>query len=352
MRTLYATSPMKYRTTNSTSKKGINYVRDVVESNNCIFQKVEQENDLGIDAIVELIKAEKPLSKFVACQIKSGNSYFNKDENKCKIPVDGHKDYWLNYPLPVYGVVFIPEFKTSYWIDIKQYLTDNPDHTIIKFTPTLVNLFNYDTFDTHFIPLLLNQSPNIDFESSKRLFESKNEDEFLIGLLSLFKRHSDKNETWDLLIDYFRNNDFINIPPRLIYYLSYAPWHPDLFYFKDVFKKENQDYAVDRIKNFGKDEVIKLLLFIDEEAMISRGTLGQSVEAIISTVTNFREILKDIISDDTIDLKLREFAGIILAYHEGDKAIPTLMKIDKEKSWYVRELIGHLKEFKNIDLYG
>jgi hypothetical protein len=51
----------KYLKTNSTAKAGINYVRTIVEAHNCIFQKIDQENDVGIDALIELVKDERHL---------------------------------------------------------------------------------------------------------------------------------------------------------------------------------------------------------------------------------------------------------------------------------------------------
>ena len=35
----------------STGKKGINFVRDVVDNNECFLNEIKQENDVGIDAL-------------------------------------------------------------------------------------------------------------------------------------------------------------------------------------------------------------------------------------------------------------------------------------------------------------
>ena len=53
----------KYKHTAITSKEGINFVRSMVESAGSLFMKIEQENDLGIDALVEFIRDERPLNK-------------------------------------------------------------------------------------------------------------------------------------------------------------------------------------------------------------------------------------------------------------------------------------------------
>jgi hypothetical protein len=72
---------LKYPRTNSTAKVGVGYIQSIVDHHNCIFQEIDTKNDLGVDAIIEIIKEEEPVSKFVATQIKSGKSYFNKKKN-------------------------------------------------------------------------------------------------------------------------------------------------------------------------------------------------------------------------------------------------------------------------------
>ena len=56
---------------NATAKTGVNFVRSLVESEGCLFHKIEQEDDLGIVALIELVRGERPLNRQVAAQIKS-----------------------------------------------------------------------------------------------------------------------------------------------------------------------------------------------------------------------------------------------------------------------------------------
>lgn len=341
----------KYLRTNATAKAGINYVRTLVESHNCIFQKIDQENDVGIDALVELVKNERPTGNFIATQIKSGNSYFDKKANLCKIPIGDHREYWSKHSLPVYGIVYIPEFESAYWVDIKSYLQHYPSATVISYEPTLVNIINKTTFSTQFIPHLTGDVPEISFEFAKELFKSSNPDELYLGIYTLFKKYADNNEVWDLFVAYFQQHAVTEIPEPLVYYLSVIPWHPDMLFYKDSHTAESREYGKTLINKFTKNDVIKLLHFIDEENMISRGSLGQSVEAIVSSVPNFISILEEIIKDKQLNIKIREFAAIILAYHKGIDSISTLNIIPTEESWYVQELIQHLKDYGEFDPY-
>lgn len=340
----------KYLNTNATAKAGINYVKTIVEAHNCIFQKIDQENDVGIDALIELVKNENPSGDFIATQIKSGSSYFDKKSNQCKIPLGSHRQYWQNHALPVYGIVFIPEFKNAYWINIKNYLNNHPSDNVISFEPSYVNILNHNTFETRFVPLLTGEIPKVSYELAQRLFESNNQDEMYLGLHTLFKLYANKNEVWDRFVEYFLENTVSKIPGRLIYYLSVIPWHPDIFYFKDSYTEESREYGKTIIKKFQKEEVLKLLYFVDRENMISRGSLGQSVEAIISIIPNFIRYLKEIIQDDSIGLEIKEAAAVIFAYHRGPESAKILQPM-MDESWFFQEIVHHIKEYGSYDPY-
>lgn len=347
-----AKGKLTYKKTNSTSKSGVDYIQTIVNSHNCIFQEIDTKNDLGIDAIIEIIKDETPTSKFFATQIKSGKTYYNKKANLCKIPVKNHFDYWTKHPLPVYGIVYIPEFGDAYWVDIKKYLQENPEETVIKYERSLANQINKVTFFSIFVPHLLKEVPDISFDFAQELFKSEKADEFFLGLYTLYKKYADRNETWSLFIDYFQKADVERIPNFLIYILAHLPWHPDISYFNGTMTNQSQDYGKRKIKTFGKQEILKLLEFIDEENSIARGTIGQSVEAIISIINGFQAHLKEIIKDSTLPLYIREYAALILAYNFGENSINDLLEIKDKESWFIPELIVHLKEFGEFNPYG
>ncbi len=343
---------VKYKRTSITAKIGVNFVRSLVEEAGCLFHKIEQENDLGIDALIELVKDERPLNKQIAAQIRSGQSYYNTGSGECLFPVGSHYDYWSGYPLPVIGVVYIPRLERAHWVDIKQYLRQFPNESIIRFKATEANRLDGSTFRTRFVPTLLNEVPDIPFDQALTLLRSTHYDESYLGLVVLFRRYPNQAETWTELIEYFRVRSTDDIPHVLIYYLAHIPWHGDIAYRGEPIRSETREHARILLEAFGRREVLKLLAFIDNENMISRGTIGQSVEALISYLPHVDPLLESIALDVGVELFTRECAALILAMHVGSSAVPTLQTLSASGSWYAEELVTYIQTYGAVNPYA
>lgn len=342
---------VKYTKSNITSKKGVNYIRSVIEDRGSLFHKIELENDLGIDALIEFIRDEKPLYKQVALQIKSGSSYYNKKENECIIPIGKHRDYWLNYPLPVFGIVYVPLFKCAFWVDIKKWLMNNKQESMVRFEIGELNRFDEENFIKLFMPKIMSEIPDLSLVEAVEYFNSNKHEEFYLGLIVLFRKHINSFKTWELMVNYFIEKPIDEIPNNLIYYLAHIPWHSDIWHSGEPISQEVRNYVNNLIQKFDYDEVLKLLHFIDEENGIARGTYGQSCEAIISSLHNSSSYLSEIIRNEDLKLSIRHFAALILAMNEGKNAIPTISKLLDSDSWYAQELINHLEKHGDITPY-
>lgn len=145
------------------------------------------------------------------------------------------------------------------------------------------------------------------------LFHSANEVENHIGLIVLFRKYSDKNVIWDEFINYFRGTGWSKIPPIFVYFLAHIPWHMDIWGGRDKITHESRIYGKSLIGTFDKDDVVKLLRFIDENGL-NRGSIGQSVEAIISLVPERRAIFQEISTDEDLPISLREWVDILRMY--------------------------------------
>lgn len=342
---------MKNKKTNTTAKKGVNFVRTITEDSECFFHKIEQENDLGIDAIIEFLKNETPLNKSIAIQIKSGPSYYNSKKMECIIPIDSHRDYWQNYPLPVYGIVYVPDLKLGYWIDIKHYLENNKDSIAIRFSGNRANQFDFDNFNNVFIPRLTNKTPEISFNVALQLFDSTDINEFTLGSIVLFRRFVNEKETWERIVDYITNPANQKIPYHLIYYLAHIPWHPDIFYTGKPINKEIKKNVLNRIKSFDSNIVNRLLNQIDEEDDIARGTIGQSIEAIISKVDGKKDIIENNIIDRDLNIHIRHLSAILYGYYYEKQSLKFLNQINDEDLWIIPQIIEIINENEWLPLY-
>lgn len=334
-----------------TAKEGINFVRCAVESGGSLFIKIEQENDLGIDALIEFIKDERPLNKQIAIQIKSGASYYTYEANECAFPVGGHREYWSRHPLPVFGLVYVPALRSAYWVDLKRYLKANPSATTIRFPATEANQFNTVAFPKLFLPAVVGETPILEIDEAFRLAHSEEPSETYLGLLVLFRRYPNDEAVWDELVQTFIDRPAEEIPPILLYWLAHIPGHGDIFYFGETVRPSTRAYAHRLFNRFEVPEIVKFLSFIDDEEQIGRGTLGQSVEAIISSLPNATSLLREIITSAEVQMRVRESAALILAMNEAANALPALIALEKAGSWSAGEIARHVKEYGGINPY-
>lgn len=340
-----------YKRSAITAKEGINFVRSVVEKGGSLFHKIEQENDFGIDAHIEFVQDEKPLGKQVAAQIKSGASYFKKETSECVLPVKSHRNYWLEHQLEVVGFVYVPAVKCAYWVNIKKFLKRNPSAVNIRFLATEANRLEETTFLNLFQPSCLGREPVLPFGKALRLTESTIPDEVYLGIRILFRRYQDEEVVWDRLIGFFRNRSRDEIPPILIYWISHVPGHGDIFYYGTTMGEKTRSYARAVLAAFDVNDVIKLLSFIDPEEQIGRGTLGQSVEAIISSLPNSANMLREVIRMSAVDMTIRDFAALILAMNENEASFDDLDFLKNDGSCYAEGMKQHLKRFGHLNPY-
>lgn len=153
----------------------------------------------------------------------------------------------------------------------------------------------------------------------------------------LFRGYVNRKEVWDAFVKYVVDNPGSEIPPALIYYLAHIPWHPDIAWMGDEpMVNETRDHAKQLLSCFGKAEVIKLLSCIDEERGIERGSIGQCVAAIISSLPEATPILVSICQDRSLPVFTRECAGVMTG--ERPRRVESLIS-----KWYIqvrRNLLG------------
>jgi len=340
---------MLYPETNATAKIGVNYIRNIFERNNHIFNEIHPPNDVGIDAIINIVINKVPSNIMIGIQIKSGDSYFRDKSNLCSFPVNGHYNYWKKHILPVYGMVYLPCKKLAYWVDIKNYINNNKDCSNIIVELNEYNKFDNESFKNIFSKLIMCQPAKLSFSEAKKYCESRNSDERIIGLQSLYYNHSDKMDTWIYFIDLFKRLDISKIEPLMIYYISHIPSHQDIMWRIGPISSDIRDKCKKLISEFTYKEMIKLYYFIDIENSIQRGSIGQSVESISKLIKNESTYLEKIIADSNSSNELRSISAQVYAYRKQKASLPFLLK-NKDIA-NVDLVISMIKEYGYIDFY-
>ena len=95
---------------------GIAFLDGFFAENGWIFRE-QSILDYGIDAHAEIVDGAYPSGKLIAIQVKSGLSFFKRENKKAFIfnPEEKHVQYWLGHYLPVILVLYHPEQKQAYW---------------------------------------------------------------------------------------------------------------------------------------------------------------------------------------------------------------------------------------------
>ncbi|MBN1507495.1 MAG: DUF4365 domain-containing protein [Sedimentisphaerales bacterium] len=114
---------MKYKKTKATSKAGVIFVEKVVNQHGSVFRPVHEEDDLGVDGFIELVKAEIASGRLIGVQIKAGDSYLAPSADEFVVNVDErHLDYWLNFMVPVIIVCYSPSKNIAAWVSVRDYV--------------------------------------------------------------------------------------------------------------------------------------------------------------------------------------------------------------------------------------
>lgn len=337
-------------------KIGVNYVTQIVDTNNCNFTPVPQENDVGIDGYIEIFNESRiPTGEILCVQIKTGKSYYDISKGICSFPVDNHKDYWLSLRNMVFGIVCVlDDMEThvirAYWVDIKQELKKNPTCSKIIFSMNITNEFTEEAFRKFFLALSNFKLPNISFCEAQQLVDGTSIDRD-IGLKCLCVKYAQYIKSWEILIkQYYKNRTALD----LFFFtdsISYIFSHPDHMYIKGCyeFSDESKNYIKNFVENMSEEDMICMLELIDDDG-IGRGTIGQSIEIIFENIENEENKLINIINDSD-DYYIGQNAEVILAYHHPNTYLKILKELDTSDSEYSDMICKIIKENGYLDIY-
>ncbi len=315
------------------AKKGFNYVRNIIESSNSIFHEVHQENDYGNDAFLELVESEDVKGITLAIQVKSGVSFCTN--SSCRIPASKqHFEYWKSHSLPVIGIVYDPNDNLAYWINITNYLDNNPEIIsngpyTITFKKADFSRFTMDNFETVFKPIHLKKQIQLSIDKSIIYLNSKNNTEHGLGLHVLLSLYCNESRAWQAIFDIFKCRDLKDLDPSIVFCLAHIPGHPDIYWGngKSISTELRSDLRA-YMSSFSEHDIIKLLSLLDEDELsFERGTLGQSAESIISLLDQKEEKLLSVVKNSQYPIYIREASVTLFAYYKQELAVAELTLI-------------------------
>ncbi|MDO5423712.1 MAG: DUF4365 and DUF1817 domain-containing protein [Eubacteriales bacterium] len=98
--------------------KGEDYFQFFVSSQlGCVYHRVHQEQDFGVDGYLELVENGRVTGKLVGIQIKCGDSYFEKQTSGGYryVGEQRHLNYYLNHSLPIFLVILDTALERGNW---------------------------------------------------------------------------------------------------------------------------------------------------------------------------------------------------------------------------------------------
>jgi hypothetical protein len=307
----------KRKSSKATSREGINFVRSLVERHNSTFQEIDLDNDLGNDAYIEFVVEENSTGCCIAAQIKSGKSYVAHPGERFAFSADrDHFEYWNSHTLPVVGIIFDPQARRAFWVDISKYLRSNP--SVIRDGPYTVEAHaseelsdaTFGMFRQHFLTYRERYSGESNLGRALESFADRDDIERCFdGLRALFSFHRQQLVVWYYLISCLSNYRDSPLLTDIVVRLCHIPGHGDIWWHKDNMIDEKIRAAARAFmrERLDRRDAITLLAAVDERG-IDRGTIGQCVHAIINEMSNPGSIMESIIFDITLPEEQRHIA--------------------------------------------
>jgi hypothetical protein len=106
--------------TKKTERAGVNAFKSTLEAAGHIVQEIDGGNDYGEDCYLSFTELGRRTGDLAAVQVKSGVKY--RRAIGYAIPCREHAEDWLRSRIPVIGVVYDPEMRACYWVNITAYL--------------------------------------------------------------------------------------------------------------------------------------------------------------------------------------------------------------------------------------
>jgi hypothetical protein len=335
---------MKRSHNRTVESEGILFVQNVVEKSGCVFSRISLENDYGNDCYIEFFSDEVATSFCVFAQIKSGITY--KSNSGYKIPTDkDHLEYWNNHSNPIAGIVYDSDINDAFWINISEYLINNPQvlnqksHIINVLQEARFSLDRFDDFKNHFIEYIKKYKSYENYgRSLERFADFNNPSVCYDGLKSLYSNHRDKKATWFYIISNFSNVTAEGIHRNILGLISNYAENADIFWRKEDFQhfqsSELKKYITELVsKYFGENEIEIAAGYMREGVV--RGSFAFRIFLLLEFISGIDKILQKMAFEKDMEMSDRSFIFWLSIFYAQESSVEdTLVNIDKFLTTY------------------
>ncbi|MEG2347084.1 MAG: DUF4365 domain-containing protein [Cetobacterium sp.] len=344
-------------------KVGFLYFERKVQSWDWLITKVQQEEDYGMDATVEISVEGILTGEIIGVQIKTGESYLDKKNGVAKFNIGNHYNYWRNHNLTMYGVVVDIDEECGYIVNITEYLKKmNKNTKNIKFyisdennlnNPEIRNVIINNLRGKQVYKVTNTLERALTLEETIVKLQSKDKLEYEKGFENTLNYYYNELKILNILIEKLRDENDVDKLNEIVYLFSEMLSNPDIYRTR-VFSGEILDKLLNEVKNYNEEMTIKLLNLIDDNG-IARGTLGQAVETIVSQINSIDMKLLKILKNSKEDESFLKALVLLASYnpdllmrkYNEEEEFRKMIELDDLYATIFQELI----EYGSLPLY-
>lgn len=347
------------RPSRAVGKAGQRAVEAVLEAAGLVVQRVEQENDIGRDAFVDLVERGEITGGVISLQVKSGPSFVRN--GTCMIPGDP-EDFtlWRESTVPFFGVVHDPASGALRWVDLSSVAQIADSYL----SPTVEGPFGKEA-------VLVPEDNRLDLSvepfiraaaASVRRFRglptsallSRDPQIVEIGIADVFAIGRHDPNAFVLLGALFHRLP-TETRPDALRALAMCTRHPDVFWTINNWIPEAVKTEARSRTTWAAADLDALLGMINDDG-IARGTVGQDVFHVLELDRCLADRLFETVMSTHRPETVRAWAAIILAYLAQDDALELVARLirlapDLAQQELVVTLVDHLMERGWVDLF-
>lgn len=279
-----AKSGPRVSSTRDVEREGLRAVIDLFENNGHVIHEVPGQHDFGRDCFVDLVDQDVVTGLTIGLQVKSGRSY-RRPSGDYAIPVDTHWAMWRHSTVPFFGVVYDPDEKCLFWVDLTRELSASTQRPSEVRIPKHSRLDSAKGLEAMLQAVGRHKLEPVDTLSARLLSSDSETQELAAAEVWPLARHSPHAPLLlrRLLLE-------LSPPATLnaIWVISLVIGHFDALYRTTDWVPAEVSERLRSSLRFSADELVHLYSGIDNEQW-GRGEVGQALDVIVMKARGLTE---------------------------------------------------------------